>query len=131
MLHRVILGSIERFMGILIEHFAGAFPTWLSPVQAVVIPISEAQHEFARSAQAALAASDLRCAIDERNESLNLKIREAQLQKVPFMLVVGNKEIEQGGVAVRLRSGENIGFLPLAEAVQKIKDTCAAELQGM
>ena len=131
MLHRVILGSIERFMGILIEHFAGAFPTWLAPVQAIVIPISEPQHEFSHSVQATLKKNDLRCDIDLRNESLNFKIREAQLQKIPFMLVVGNKELEQGGVAVRLRSGENIGFMPLQEAVQKIKDTCATELQGM
>jgi threonyl-tRNA synthetase len=131
MLHRVILGSIERFMGILIEHFAGAFPVWLSPVQAVVIPISDAQHEFAQQVLASLRGNDLRAGIDLRNESLNLKIREAQLQKTPFMLVVGNKEIEQGGVAVRLRSGENLGFMPLQAAVQKIKDTCATELQGM
>ncbi len=131
MLHRVILGSIERFMGILIEHFAGAFPVWLSPVQAVVIPISDAQHEFAQQVLASLRGNDLRADIDLRNESLNLKIREAQLQKIPFMLVVGNKEIEQGGVAVRLRSGENLGFMPLQAAVQKIKDTCATELQGM
>jgi threonyl-tRNA synthetase len=131
MLHRVILGSIERFMGILIEHFAGAFPTWLAPVQAMVIPISENQHEFARTVHSELTGHDLRADIDLRNESLNLKIREAQLQKIPFMLVVGNKEIEQAGVAVRLRSGENVGFLPLQAAVQKIKDTCAEELQGM
>jgi threonyl-tRNA synthetase len=131
MLHRVILGSIERFMGILIEHFAGAFPVWLSPVQAVVIPISDAQHEFAQQVLASLRGNDLRSDIDLRNESLNLKIREAQLQKIPFMLVVGNKEIEQGGVAVRLRSGENLGFMPLQAAVQKIKDTCTTELQGM
>lgn len=131
MLHRVILGSIERFMGILIEHFAGAFPTWLAPVQAMVIPISEGQHEYARTVLEALKAADQRAEIDLRNESLNMKIREAQLQKIPFMLVVGNKEIEGGGVAVRLRSGENIGFMPLQGAVQKIKDACAAELRGM
>jgi threonyl-tRNA synthetase len=131
MLHRVILGSIERFMGILIEHFAGAFPTWLAPVQAMVIPISENQHEFARTVHSELTGHDLRADIDLRNESLNLKIREAQLQKIPFMLVIGNKEIEQAGVAVRLRSGENVGFMPLQAAVQKIKDTCAEELQGM
>ena len=131
MLHRVILGSIERFMGILIEHFAGAFPTWLAPVQAMVIPISEGQHEFARMVHKELIGNDLRADMDLRNESLNLKIREAQLQKIPFMLVVGNKEIEQGGVAVRLRSGENSGFMPIAEAVQKIKGACAEELQGM
>jgi len=131
MLHRVILGSIERFMGILIEHFAGAFPTWLAPVQAMVIPISEGQHEFAQQVHASLNDNDLRADIDLRNESLNLKIRGAQLQKIPFMLVVGNKEIEQGGVAVRLRSGENAGFMPIQAAVQKIKNTCAEELQGM
>jgi len=106
MIHRAILGSIERFIGIIIEHFAGAFPFWLSPVQAVVLPLSEKFVDYGREVRAKLRAADIRAEIDESNEKLGAKIRHAQLQKVPFMLVVGEKEASSGNVALRERGGQ-------------------------
>jgi threonyl-tRNA synthetase len=106
MLHRAILGSLERFIGIIIEHFAGAFPFWLSPVQAVVLPLSEKFTDYGREVLAKLKAARIRAEIDESNEKLGAKIRHAQMQKVPFMLVVGEKEAASGSVALRLRSSE-------------------------
>jgi threonyl-tRNA synthetase len=105
MLHRVVLGSIERFIGVLIEHFAGAFPVWLSPVQAVIMNITDAQAEYAASVADALAAKDVRMELDLRNEKVGFKIREARLQKVPYMVIVGDKEKEEGTIAVRSRDG--------------------------
>jgi threonyl-tRNA synthetase len=106
MLHRVILGSIERFIGVLIEHYAGAFPVWLAPVQAVIMNITDAQADYARQVAAKLNEREIRFETDLRNEKIGFKIREARLQKVPYMLVVGDKEKEEGTVAVRDRSGE-------------------------
>ncbi len=106
MLHRVILGSIERFIGVLIEHYAGAFPVWLAPVQAVIMNITDAQADYARRVAARLNEREIRFETDLRNEKIGFKIREARLQKVPYMLVVGDKEKEEGTVAVRDRSGE-------------------------
>ncbi|HEY6136965.1 MAG TPA: threonine--tRNA ligase [Thermoanaerobaculia bacterium] len=106
MIHRAILGSIERFIGIIIEHFAGAFPFWLSPVQAVVLPLSEKFVDYGREVRAKLRAANIRAEIDESNEKLGAKIRHAQLQKVPFMLVVGEKEAASGNVALRERGGQ-------------------------
>jgi threonyl-tRNA synthetase len=106
MIHRAILGSLERFIGIIIEHFAGAFPFWLAPVQATVLPLSEKFVDYGREVAAKLKAAKIRVEIDESNEKLGAKIRNAQLQKVPFMLVVGEKEAASGSVALRLRSGE-------------------------
>ena len=106
MIHRVVYGSIERFIGILIEHFAGAFPTWLAPVQAVVIPIktdSEAQMVYAKELMAKLDAAGIRAKLDDRNETLGYRIREQQGQKVPYMLVIGDKEAESNMVSVRDR----------------------------
>jgi threonyl-tRNA synthetase len=103
MIHRVAYGSIERFIGILIEHFAGAFPTWLAPVQAVIIPVSEAHKDYAYEVQKQLDAAGVRVKVDDRNEKMGYRIRENQLQKVPYMLVVGDKEIADGAVAVRAR----------------------------
>ena len=111
MIHRAVTGTTERFMGVIIEHFGGAFPTWLSPVQAVVLPIADRHVLYAREVAARLAP--LRVQVDDRSERLQHKIREAQLQKVPYMLIVGNKEAEQGAVAVRLRSGQDLGAMPL------------------
>jgi threonyl-tRNA synthetase len=106
MLHRVILGSIERFIGVLIEHFAGAFPVWLSPVQAIVMNITDAQNEYAVSIAEALKEKDVRTELDARNEKIGFKIREARLQKVPYMVIVGDREKDEGTITVRSRDGE-------------------------
>lgn len=125
MVHRAILGSLERFIGVLTEHYAGAFPTWLAPVQARILTVTDAQNTFAEKARAALAAEGVRVEIDTRNEKLGFKIREAQLTKVPYMLVVGDKEVEAGKVNVRLRTGENLGMQTPAEVATLIADDCA------
>jgi len=112
-LHRAVTGTTERFLGVIIEHFAGAFPVWLSPVQAVVIPIADRHVEYCRSLVTRLKAHGLRVEVDERGERMNSKIRDAQKQKVPYMLVVGDQEMENGQVALRLRNGENPGAMSL------------------
>ncbi|MFN2442195.1 MAG: His/Gly/Thr/Pro-type tRNA ligase C-terminal domain-containing protein, partial [Thermoanaerobaculia bacterium] len=117
-LHRAIYGSFERFIAILIEHFAGAFPLWLAPVQAIVLPLSEKFVEYGREVEAKLKAAGLRAAIDESNEKLGAKIRTAQLEKVPFMLVVGEKEAQSGEVAVRKRTGGDQGAMPLERFIE-------------
>jgi len=104
MVHRALYGSIERFFGILIEHYAGAFPVWLAPVQAIVLPITDRQTEYAREVRKQLDAAGIRATVDERSEKVNLKIRDAQLQKIPYMLVVGDREQQSGKVAVRNRN---------------------------
>ena len=111
MIHRVVFGSIERFIGILIEHFAGAFPTWLAPVQAVIIPITDRQHEYAKELEKKLNAAGIRVEADYRSEKMGYKIREAQLKKIPYMLVVGDKEMADGTVAVRARKEEKGGTM--------------------
>ncbi len=125
MIHRVAFGSIERFIGILTEHFAGAFPLWLSPVQATIIPISEKHHDYADEIAAKLEAAGMRVESDKRSEKMGYKIREAQLQKVPYMLVVGDKEKEDGTVSLRARKGGDLGSMPvdqfLADALEEIK----------
>ena len=120
MVHRTLLGSMERFMGVLIEHYGGAFPTWLAPVQARVIPIADRHHDYAALVESRLAEAGVRVVVDARNERMNAKIREAQLQKVPYMLVVGDREAESSGASVRLRSGENLGALAVEEVVARI-----------
>ncbi len=120
MIHRVVFGSIERFIGILTEHFAGAFPAWLAPVQARVIPITDRHAGYARKIEKSLDEKDIRVEVDARNEKINYKIREAQAQKIPYMLVVGDKEAEQGTVAVRHRSRGDLGAMPLAEFENKL-----------
>jgi threonyl-tRNA synthetase len=109
MVHRALLGSLERFFGILIEHYAGAFPLWLAPVQAVVIPVAERHREYAQSVGETLKAQGVRLRVDDRNEKMGYRIREAQLQQVPYMLVVGDKEVESGEVAVRHRRAGDCG----------------------
>lgn len=121
MLHRVILGAVERFLGVLIEHFTGAFPTWLAPMQARLLTVTEAQNAFAATACARLQEMGIRAEADLRNEKLGFKVREAQLEKIPFILVVGDKEVEAGGVNVRLRSGENLGLESIDAVVDRIK----------
>ncbi|MBX5492937.1 MAG: threonine--tRNA ligase [Chloroflexi bacterium] len=118
MIHRAIYGTYERFLGILTEHYAGAFPLWLAPVQAVVIPVADRHVPYAEQVAAQLRAAGLRVEVDGRSERMQAKIRDAQLQKVPYMLVVGDKEVEAGTVAVRERSGENRGPQPLADFVR-------------
>ncbi|MBZ5575176.1 MAG: threonine--tRNA ligase [Acidobacteriia bacterium] len=121
MVHRALYGSIERFFGILIEHYAGAFPVWLAPVQATVLPITDRQLEYARSVRAQLEQAGVRATLDDRSEKVNLKIREAQLQKVPYMLVVGDREQQSGQVAVRNRKHGDQGAKPLAEFLVEIR----------
>ncbi len=122
MLHRVILGSLERFMGVLIEHYAGAFPTWLAPVQAILLTITDKHIPYGEEVYNQLLAKSIRVEKDFRNESLRLKIREAQLQKIPYMVVIGDKEVENGGVSPRLRTGEDLKFLPLDEFISLIQE---------
>ena len=122
MVHRALLGSVERFFGVLIEHHAGAFPVWLSPVQAVVLPISEKHLAYAREVTEELRAAKVRAELDDRNENLNARIRGAQLQKVPFMLVVGDRETQGRGVAVRRRDSGDAGFRPLGDFIRELRD---------
>ncbi|MBE9536685.1 MAG: threonine--tRNA ligase, partial [Proteobacteria bacterium] len=121
MLHRVILGSIERFIGVLIEHYAGAFPTWLAPVQAIVVNITDSQSEYARGVEAELKSAGIRVEGDYRNEKLGFKIREAQLQKIPYMLVIGDKEMSEGKIAPRTRSGKSLDSMTTKEFIDIIK----------
>jgi threonyl-tRNA synthetase len=125
MVHRALLGSMERFLGVLIEHYGGAFPLWLAPVQAAVIPIADRHIEYARRVADDLRAEGLRVEVDERGERMQAKIRDAQLQKVPYMLVVGDKEMEAGAAALRCRSGEDLGALPLYQVIDRLKDEVA------
>jgi threonyl-tRNA synthetase len=120
MLHRAIVGSMERFIGILIEHHAGAFPLWLAPVQAVIANISEGQAAYCREVAEALVAAGLRVEADLRNEKINYKIREHSLQKLPYQLVVGDKEVAARAVAVRTRGGGDLGQMPLAALVARL-----------
>ncbi len=125
MVHRALLGSMERFFGVLIEHYAGAFPLWLAPVQAIVIPIADRHVEYARKVADELRAAGLRVEIDDRGERMQAKIRDAQLQKAPYMLVVGDREAEAGAAAVRLRSGEDLKARPVAEIIARMKEEVA------
>ena len=120
-LHRVIYGSLERFIGLIIEHFAGAFPVWLSPIQIEIIPISEKHVDYAKKVAQTLKEKGLRVEINDKDSTMGAKIREAQNQKVPYMLIVGDKEIEANKVSVRLRTGEDLGGIDLAEVASKIQ----------
>ena len=120
MVHRALYGSIERFFGTLVEHYAGAFPVWLAPVQVVVMPITDRQLEYAKKVHARLEAAGLRSHLDDRKEKVNLKIRESQLQKVPYMLVVGDREAEAGTVSVRHRKHADMGVKPLEQFVEDV-----------
>ena len=126
MVHRAIFGSFERFVGILTEHYAGAFPTWLAPVQARVIPISEKFADYARSVHERLRAARVRCELDDRNEKLGYRIREAQLRKVPYMLVCGGREAEQGTVSLRHRSGDDLGAVSVDRVIADLAREIAA-----
>ena len=122
MVHRALYGSIERFFGILVEHYAGAFPIWLAPVQVIVLPITDRQLEYARQVNQRLESAGVRSAVDDRSEKVNLKIREAQLQKIPYMLVVGDREAQNGQVAVRNRKHGDLGAKPLDEFLANLRN---------
>jgi threonyl-tRNA synthetase len=125
MLHRVILGSMERFMGVLIEHFAGAFPVWLAPVQARILTVTEAHNAHAENVLRFLQEQGIRAEADLRNEKLGYKVREAQLERIPYMLTVGDKEVEAGGVNVRVRGGADAGLVALPDVAAMIKEAAA------
>ena len=122
MIHRAIFGSFDRFIGIITEHFAGAFPTWLAPVQVIVLPISDSHKEYAEKLKKEFEENEIRVEIDEREEKIGYKIREAQLQKIPYMLIIGDKEVEANAVGVRSRKDGDIGAMPIADFIEKIKE---------
>ena len=125
MVHRTVLGSMERFVGGLIEHYAGAFPVWLSPVQAEIIPIADRHKEYAEQVLATLKSAGLRAHLDDSSDRMNAKVRKAQLQKIPYMLVIGDREVEAGTVSVRLRSNENLGPMPVSDFVGLAEEVVA------
>ncbi len=132
MVHRAPFGSLERFVGVLIEHFAGAFPVWLAPVQAVVLPIADRHAEYAGGVYDRLRAAGLRAALNDDNQTLNYRIRQAQREKIPYMLICGDREVEEGRMAIRLRTGENLEPAQVEEVVEMIRrqrDTRALELK--
>jgi threonyl-tRNA synthetase len=124
-IHRAIFGSFERFMALLIEHFAGAFPLWLAPVQTIILPIADRHLEYATQVRERLVAAGLRTGLDGRVEKIGYKIREAQLQKVPYMLVIGDREVAEGTVAVRSRTGGDQG----SQAVEAFIAAAADEIR--
>lgn len=126
MVHRALFGSVERFFGILLEHYAGAFPVWLAPVQAIVLPVTDRALEYGRKVAEQLKAAGVRVELDDRNEKVNFKIREAQLQKIPYMLVVGDREAEQGNISVRHRKHADLGVKPVAEFIAEITGKIAS-----
>ena len=129
MIHRALLGSIERFFGILVEHYAGAFPTWLAPVQAKILPITDKQRDYADSILARLRSVGARAEVDGRNEKIGFKIREAEKAKIPYMVVVGDREMESGTVSVRGRSGSNLGTMPVEGMVDLLNQDIAKTMQ--
>ena len=122
MIHRVVLGSIERFIGVITEHFAGAFPTWLAPVQVKVLAMTDRTHEAAKQIADSLDKLGIRVETDLRNEKIGFKIREAQMQRIPYMLIIGDKEVENNVVAVRSRKGGDLGTMPLAAFEEKLME---------
>jgi threonyl-tRNA synthetase len=129
MVHRALLGSVERFFGILIEHYAGAFPLWLAPVQVEICPVSEKVADYARHVTATLKSHGFRVHLDDRNEKLPAKIRDAQLQKIPYMLVLGPKESEAGTVSVRHRAKGDLGPKPLPEVIELLNKEVESKSQ--
>jgi threonyl-tRNA synthetase len=127
MVHRALYGSIERFLALLVEHYSGALPVWLAPTQAIVIPIADRNLDYARGVRDALAAAGFRVEVDERPERMNAKVRDAQLQKVPYMLVVGNREEQAGGVSLRLRTNEDRGMTDLSAFVDHMREVVGAK----
>ena len=121
MIHRALFGSFERFIGIITEHYAGAFPTWLAPVQVKLLPIADAHKAYAQKVLEELSKNGIRAELDDRQEKIGYKIREAQLQKIPYMLILGDKEVEGNSVGVRSRKDGDIGQMPLNSFIEKIK----------
>ena len=119
-IHRAMLGSLERFLGVVIEHFGGAFPTWLAPIQAQIIPIADRHLPYAYQLQTSLDGRNIRSDVDSRSERMGAKIRQAQVNKIPYMLIVGDKEQELNGAAVRLRSGEDLGVMSADSICERI-----------
>jgi threonyl-tRNA synthetase len=128
MVHRALLGSLERFFGVLIEHYASAFPVWLSPVQVALIPIADRHIDFAKDAAAQLRKVGLRVMVNDRSDRMNAKIRDAQNQKIPYMLVIGDKEVENNQVALRLRNGENPGAMSISVFIERAKEDIANKI---
>ena len=126
MIHRALFGSIERFFGVLIEHYAGAFPLWLAPVQVTVLPITDRINDYAESIAAELRSSGFRVEANTKSDKIGAKIRDAQLQKIPYMLVLGDQELENGQVAVRERKQGDVGAMSLAEFKEMITQQRAA-----
>jgi len=124
MIHRVVLGAIERFIGVLIEHYAGAFPTWLAPVQVKILTVTDRNIDFGEKLLAEITSMNIRTEADFRNEKLSLKVREAQLEKIPYMLIIGDKECGEEGVTPRQRSGQNLPFMKPEEFIDLISDEC-------
>ena len=131
MIHRAVTGATERFMALLIEHFAGAFPVWLSPLQAMIIPIADRHNEYAAKVLEALEAAGIRAEIDLRGERMNAKIRDAQLQKIPYMLVVGDKEAVAEAVSVRLRTNVDLKSMPLAQFIERVSKIIETKSQDL
>ncbi len=125
MVHRTILGSMERFVATLIEHYAGALPVWLSPVQVMVIPISDRHHDYARSVLSKFREAEIRVEMNDSSDRMNGKIRQAQLEKIPYMLVIGDREMQNGTVSVRLRTGEDRGAVPVDEFLSSVQQVIA------
>jgi threonyl-tRNA synthetase len=128
MVHRALMGSMERFFGILIEHYSGAFPVWLAPVQAMAIPIADRHLDYAGQVVNQLKQAGIRAKLDDRSEPMNAKIRDAQDQKIPYMLVIGDQEMEANKVALRMRNGENPGPISMEDFVALAKKEIAEKL---
>jgi threonyl-tRNA synthetase len=124
MIHRVILGALERFIGILIEHYAGAFPLWLSPVQAIILTVTDRNIPYGEELLHDLLDADIRAEADFRNEKLGLKVREAQMKKIPYMLIIGDRESENRGLTPRLRNGKNLEFMSTEDFINLIQEEC-------
>jgi threonyl-tRNA synthetase len=122
MVHRALLGSLERFFGILIEHYAGVFPVWLAPTQAILIPITDEHVAYANQVAERLGDEGFRVQVDDRRERMQAKIRDAQLEKIPYMLVIGDREVENRVVSVRLRTEEDLGPKPVEEFIEMAKE---------
>jgi len=131
MIHRVVFGSIERFIGVITEHFAGAFPLWLAPVQVKVLPVTERAHEYAKTLEEQLTAAGIRAESDLRSEKLGYKIREAQMQKIPYMLVVGDRDMENSTVSVRTRKGEDLGAMSMEDFLAKCREEIASKQKNI
>ena len=120
MIHRALMGSLERFFGVLIEHYGGDFPLWLAPIQAVIIPVSEKFLDYARKIQDQFSQAEIRINVDDRNEKLGYKIREAESQKIPYMFIVGEKEEQSGGISVRQRKVGDRGTIGVTDLLEEM-----------